>query len=111
MATNLTVAAVEESTYIVTAAFTDEAGTAVVPSAITWTLTDIDGTVINVRKDVVVAVPAESINIVLTGDDLVVSGSRTRIVTVSATYNSDYGTGLSLKAAATFNLENLVSVS
>jgi len=110
MATNLTVAAVEESTYIITAAFTDEAGDAVVPATVTWSLTDIDGTAINSRTDVS-ETPASTVNIVLTGDDLVVSGSRTRVVTVSATYDSTYGTGLSLKAAATFNLENLVSVS
>jgi len=109
MATKLLVSAVEESTYIVSAAFTDEDGVAVIPTAITWTLTDGKGVTINSRLDVVIT-PASTIYIVLTGDDLAVSGSRMRIVTVNATYNSSYGTGLKLKGAATFNLENLVSV-
>jgi len=110
MATNLTVSAVEESTYIVSAAFTDEDGTAVTPSTVTWTLTDMDGTIINSREDVS-ETPASTVYIVLTGDDLAVTGTRTRTVTVSATYDSTYGTGLSLKAAAVFNLENLISIS
>ena len=111
MATKLTVGAIEESTYIVTATFTDEDGTALIPESITWSLTDIDGTVINSRSDVAIAVPAASINIVLTGDDLAVSGSNSRIVTVEAIYNSSYGTGLYLKKAATFTLENLIAIS
>ena len=110
MATVLSVSAVEESTFIVSAAFTDEAGTAVIPATITWTLTDINGVVINSREDVSIT-PAATIYIVLTGDDLAASSDfKERIVTVSATYNSDYGTGLSLKAAAIFDLENLVAV-
>jgi len=110
MATQLSVSAIEESTYIVAAAFTDEDGAPVSPVTVSWTLTDIDGAVINSRQDVS-ETPDTTVNIVLTDDDLVVSGSSTRVVTVSATYNSDYGTGLTLKAAATFNLENLVSVT
>jgi hypothetical protein len=110
MATHLSVAAVEESTYVVTAAFTNEDGDPVIPSTVVWTLSDIDGTIINSRENVA-ETPATTVNIVLTGDDLAVSGSYTRIVTVIALYNSDYGTGLSLKAAASFNLENLVVVT
>lgn len=109
MATNLTVSAVEESTYIVSAAFTDEDEAAVVPTAITWTLTDINGVVINDREDVAIT-PAATVYIVLTGDDLAVSDTPVRVVTVSATYNSTYGTGLSLKGAAIFKLENLVAI-
>lgn len=102
--------ATEESTYVVTVAFRDESGASVIPTAVTWTLTNEIGTVINSRDDVV-ATPASSINIVLTGDDLSVGENGVkRILVVSATYNSTYGTGLSLKAAATFDIENLVAV-
>ena len=113
MATNLTVAAIEESTYVVVAAFTDEDGTAVVPATVSWSLTDIDGTIINSREDVS-ETPAATVNIVLTGDDLATTATidslMERVVTVSATYDSDYGTGLKLKAAATFLLEDLLTI-
>jgi|APSaa5957512622_1039677.scaffolds.fasta_scaffold64907_3 hypothetical protein len=111
MATQLAVTAVEESTYAVTAAFKDEDGTAITPQTILWTLTDKLGTVINLRENISV-VPATSITIVLTGDDLATSTvGRTRVITILATYNSDYGTLLKLKGAATFDIENLVAVS
>jgi len=110
MATVLSTAAVEESTYIVSATFTDEAGSEVIPVTTTWTLTDINGVVINSRQNVVIT-PAATIYIVLTGDDLPAdSQPRERVLTVSATYNSIYGTGLKLKGAAVFNVENLVSI-
>jgi hypothetical protein len=111
MSTNLTVSAVEKSTYIVTAAFVNEDGDAVTPETVVWTLSDIDGTVINSRENVS-ETPATTVNIVLTGDDLGVStvGPK-RVVTVLATYNSDYGSLLKLKAAATFIIENLVVVT
>jgi len=112
MATMLSVRAVEKSTYIVTTVFTDEADAAVTPLTVTWSLTDADGTVINDRLDVS-ETPASTVNIVLTGDDLSIPDSTKliRIVTVEATYDSDYGTGLYLKKAAVFNVENLLSVT
>jgi len=110
MSTQLSVRAVEESTYIVTATFLDEDENLVVPNTMTWSLTDIDGTVVNSREDVS-ETPASVVSIVLTGDDLAVSGDRTRVVTVSATYDSSYGSGLYLKAAALFDIENLVAVT
>ncbi len=114
MATTLTVKATEESTYVVTASFTDEDGTAIIPTEIKWTLTDAIGNVINNREDVVVT-PASEINIVLTGDDLAFQSGETglytdRIVTVEGKYNSSLGTGLNLKGAALFQIENLTAV-
>lgn len=113
MATSLTVDATEGSTYIVTAAFTDEDDVAVVPDTITWTLTDTLGTVVNSRQDVSVAVPASSIEVVLSGDDLVVEGynSPVRVFTIEATYTSGtHGAGLPLTGAATFTVESLAGV-
>jgi len=105
--------AIEKSTYIVTVAFTDEDGDDLIPTTITWTLTDVSGTVVNSREDVSVAIPAASINIVLSGDDLaIISGvTNKRILTVEAIYTSDYGIGLPLKARAEFTIEALVAVS
>ena len=47
MAAVLSVEALEGSTYVVTAAFTDEDDNAVVPSTVTWTLTDSGGDVVD----------------------------------------------------------------
>lgn len=110
----LTTEAEEGSTYIVTATFEDEYGDSVIPTAITWTLTDPAGNVINSREDVAVSSPAASINIVLSGDDLDISnGNKTdqMILTVDAVYNSDNGTGLPLKDSVLFTIRNLKKVS
>lgn len=113
MATRLTEAANEGGTYIIPVAFTDEDGSSVVPSSITWTLTDGTGAVINEREDVAVAVPAASIDIVLSGDDLVVTESSDvvpRYLYVKAIYDSDAGTDLPMTGEAIFPLNNLKGV-
>lgn len=111
MPTLLSTLAVEESTYVITATFTDEDGTSVVPSSVTWTLTDNRGNVINSRS-AVSATPAASIDIVLTGDDLAIGTNGTdRVVTIDATYNSDAGTGLKLKEECEFSIHNLLNVT
>jgi hypothetical protein len=108
--TKLTLPAIERSTYVVHCAFTDEDGVAVVPDTITWTLTDNIGTVINSRLDVAVAVPAAAIDIVLSGLDLVVSGSTIgRVLTVSSVYTSTLGT-LPCIEACSFGISDLVSL-
>lgn len=112
MATQLTSVAIEGSTFVVQVSFTNEDEDAVTPSAITWTLTDGSGAVVNSRSDVSVVTPASTINIVLSGDDLAVTGytGQERILTVEATYTSALGSGLPLKAAARFIVEDLVAV-
>lgn len=111
MPTLLSTLAVEESTYVVTAAFTDEDGTVVTPSSVTWTLTDNRGNIIN-NRNAVSATPGTSIDIVLTGDDLAIgTNGEERTVTIDATYNSDLGSGLKLKDECTFKIHNLLNVS
>lgn len=112
MATQLTAVAREASTFVVQAVFTNEDGDSVTPSAITWSLTDAAGTVVNARTDVAVSSPASTINIVLSGNDLLLTGyaGTVRILTVEATYTSALGSGLPLKAAARFVVEPLVGV-
>ena len=102
----------EKGTAVLGVAFTDEDGNAVTPSSITWTLTDINGTIINSR-DAVPITPATSVNIVLSGDDLALDAgvSDTRIVTVEWVYTSSYGTGLPGKDQAKFSIEDLVAVT
>lgn len=116
MATILTVNAQEKSTYVITCAFQDENGQDVIPTSAAWTLTDEDGTVINSREDVAISTLAASVNVVLTGDDLEIDSgfagtAQERIFTIEAVYDSDLGTGLTLNAAAKFNVENLVAVT
>lgn len=102
----------EEGTYIVTAAFTDEAGTALIPTSITWSLRDENDAIVNSRNAVVVSVPAASINIVLSGNDLIYSVTQTkRIVTIEAVYTSTYGTGLPLNDECEIPIRNLHGVS
>ena len=110
MADDLTDVAIDKSTFVVTCAFTDEDGDAVVPTSIKWTLTDNVGTVINSRSNINVAAPASSINIVLSGRDLKYSDGPIRILTVQAVYTSSLGAGLPLNDSVQFHIENLVAV-
>lgn len=102
----LTTIAKEKSTYIITIGFQDEDGNAENPTSATWTLTDIDGTIINSREDVSISSPTSSEDVVLSGNDLAMqsgeTGSVVRVFTVEAVYNSDLGSSLPLKASCKF---------
>jgi hypothetical protein len=115
MATALTVTPVEEGTLGVTADFYDDAGSAVTPTSMTWTLTDENGTIINSREDVAVGALAASITITLSGDDLLILSSSDeglRYITFEGTYDSTaLGSGLPIKAVASFYIENLIVVT
>ena len=114
MSTTITsVLPVEEGTAVVTIAFKDEDGSAVTPSAATWTLTDGDGTVINSRNQVAIGSLAASVNVVLKGDDLsLAAGSgTTRKFLVEYTYTSNLGSGLPGKAQLIFSIEDLAAVT
>lgn len=106
----LTVEAVEQSTYVITASFYDESGAAVTPNAgLSWTLTDRHGTVINSRSAVNIT-PGMSVEIVLSGADLDFDGADAlRLVTVAGTYNSDAGTNLPLREEVEFVVRGLAA--
>ncbi len=112
MATRLAKTALENSTYVVNVAFKDEDGAAEIPTALTWTLTDETGAIVNARSDVAVAVPAASVDIALTGADLALStyAGLERVLTVEATYTSALGAGMTLKDECWFSIEPLVAV-
>ncbi len=105
--------AVEKSTYVVTASFTDAAGAAVVPDSIAWTLSDMAGNVINSRSAVAIAVPAASVDIVLSNLDLALTAgvSNRRKLLVAAVYDSDEGDNLPLKQECEFDIIPLTNVS
>lgn len=115
MPVELTLRADEKSTYIITADFTDEDDAGVTPTYIKWKLTTGAGVVVNSLEEQE-PVPAPSVDIVLSGDDLQVlargQGGKTRILTIEATYDSlTYGTGLPLKGAAEFTIDDFVAIS
>jgi hypothetical protein len=113
MSTTLTTRAKEQSTYVVTVAFTHEGGGTVTPTAITWTLSDADERIINSRQDISVA-PSTSISITLTGSDLQLASSEKvsgkRFLTIEATYNSSYGSGLYMKDDVAFYIDKVSGV-
>ena len=67
--------AVEGSNAFITGTFTDRFDEPVIPNSITWSLTDEDGTVINSRSDISIAVPAASVTVAISGDDLPWAGN------------------------------------
>lgn len=105
--------AIEKSTYVITASFTDKAGNAATPDSIKWTLSHKDGTVVNSRSQVTVASPASSVDIVLSGLDLAITSGtpNLRLVTVEAVYDSTEGTDLPLKQQCEFEIIPLAAVS
>lgn len=108
-------AAVEKSTLVINLRFTDEDDQAITPTAAYWTLTDLDGTVINSRSGVTISSLATNVNVVLQGDDLQLTGSGTdaeyREFSINATYNSSYGSGLPLRDKLKFPIKNIEAVS
>lgn len=103
----------EKGTVVLTVGFLDEDGVAVVPSSITWHLTDVNGLEVNGLVDKDFSPPAEVIEIVLTADDLALGGGPlgyTRVFSVTAPYASTLGS-LVINEEARFDIENLVKVT
>ena len=106
--------AIEKSTYIITVSFTDSDGGAVSPKLASWTLKDEDGNIINNRNSVDIPTPSSEEDIVLTGDDLVLSDITKpyRYLLIEALYDSiTYGNDLSLRDEARFKISDLKSKS
>ena len=108
----------EKSSGSVTLEFADENGDAVIPTSIKWTWTTVDGvTVINDREQVVISVPAASVEILLEGDDLAFTEAEQtakevdRRLTIEAVYNSDLGTDIPLRDDTIITIRNLIYIS
>ena len=105
--------AVERSTLVITAAFTDELNSPVTPTSVAWRLESDSGAIINNRSNVSLT-PAPSVKIVLTGADLDVlvntNDSELRRLILTAVYNSSNGVGLSLSESYEFQVLNTNAV-
>ena len=97
----------ERSTAAFEVSFFDEAGAAVVPTSITWSLYNRREVIMNDREDVVVTPTAATVTIITQGDDHVYADGDMRRLVVDALYNSSNGTGLPLRSEIQYRLENL----
>lgn len=101
----------EKGTLVLTVSFFDEDDVAVIPTSVTWHLTDVNGTPVNGLEDQD-ETPAEVIQIVLVGNDLALGGTPVgfkRKFTIEAPYNSTLG-ALIINEEAEFDIENLVKI-
>lgn len=100
----------EESNYTIKITFKDEEGNIVLPTAINWWLTRLDGVAVN-EREAVSATPASPWYITLSGNDLRIfdetSDFEKRYFLVKAIYDSSYGTDLPLNTAIIFTVRNL----
>lgn len=103
----------EESTYVLSIDFLNENSSPVTPTSATWTLSDINGNIINGRVDVNISPLSTTVDIPLTGDDLAISDpvSLVRRFTVEALYDSTLGNGLKLNDEVEFSVDDLVNVT
>ena len=106
--------AVEKSTLVITAVFTDELGLPVTPTSVAWRLESDSGATINNRSNVSLT-PAPTVKIVLTGADLDVlvntNDSELRRLILTAVYSSSNGVGLSLSESYEFQVLNTNAVT
>lgn len=102
----------EKSTFIPVVTFRDPDEQLVVPnSGLTWTLTDVEGNVINSRQAVPITA-ASVVNVVLSGNDLVIRANSELILLVEGTFNSvTYGNNLPIKDEIRFIVDNLIKVT
>ena len=113
MAATITTHAREENSYTIACQFSDEDGTTGTVETLAWTLTDMDGNIINGHDAVSVSPTATTENILIgpTATSIVVGQNNKRLFLVEWTYNSDYGTGLSAKDQAIFVIDNLLHIT
>lgn len=109
--------ATERSSYAITLSnWTDAIGQTVTPDSLTWTLTTVNGTVINERSAVSVT-PASTVIIVLSNNDLAFQTGESaqtrqlRVLTIEGEYDSSLGSNLSLREEYRFALRPLTIIT
>ena len=111
MATRLTIKFKDKSLRTIVVAFTDDDDIAVTPTTITWTLTDISGSIINSRENVNVATPAAEIDVVLEGADVDYDDGEERVLTLKVVGNVNAGNSKTWYDEVRFQIEDLLNVS
>ena len=103
----------EEGTYPVKFIFKDSLRQEIEAAAITavsWWLTDMTGTIVNSKSEVLVAVITNPLYLIISGDDLQIldkdNGYENRLITLKGTYDSDLGNALPFTYAVSFSLLN-----
>ena len=113
--TKITTTAPERGTFGILCTFTDEDGDALTPDTLTWTLTDVDGLVVNSRQDIEVSSISSATTIVLSGADLAVTDAsdrgRKRRFAIEGTYDSDLGNDMPLTGECEFTIDAYAGVS
>lgn len=109
----LTTPANEQSVYWVTIGFLDEDNNAMAPDVATWTLTDLEGNIINSKEDEPITTPDTEETLEFSGDDLAVDGNDIvqRLITLEGTYTSvNYGASKPFKFQIQFPIEPTIIV-
>lgn len=71
----------------------DESGDPLIPTAAKWTLTDLEGTVINLRQDVAITPLASEMVVLLSGDDLPIVDDSNEYELKLFTFEGEYDPG------------------
>jgi hypothetical protein len=112
--TKLDTLAPEQGTYVITVAFTDEDGIAVVPVTMVWSLRKrSDSAIVNSRESVEISPLDSTSTIVLSGLDLERFGGNDggeRRVTLEGTYNSNLGNGLEFTSEVEFQIDEYLGI-
>ena len=113
MADRIPTHAREENSYTISMQFKDEDGTTCTAETLTWTLTDMDGNIINSRDGESVTPSSTTETVTLTPSDttIVAGQSNERLFLAEWTYDSDYGTGLTGKKQAIFIIDDLLHIT
>jgi hypothetical protein len=109
--THLDEKAPEEGTFGIRCDFVEKAPEGNVPftpkAGLIWSLTNSNGVPVNARTDVPIS-PAQSITVVLKGDDLALTGgSAKRYLLVEGTYDGILGNDLTVIKEVSFQIDNL----
>jgi hypothetical protein len=103
------VSAEEGSSFFFDISFTDENGDAIAPLQAAWTLSDMQGNVINNREQVAISNPTGTDTVVISGDDLqlLYNADDRRIFTVEASYDStELGYNIPIREWIQFTVNN-----
>lgn len=102
--------AVEYSIFPIKCSFYDQTNVLTVPISASWTLTDLNGSIINNRNAIVFSPLASEMTIVLVDNDLVCNGkSRDCLIFVDSRINSTLGSNLRLTEEVRFTVDPIIA--